>query len=223
MLQEMSNFKNFELQDVSIHLKITTYHNRVRGSTINIPVAKNNQVIMPLLGPLKVKAYIIEICDIELAKKLLVTLDNILVDFNLQHIQFKKSITVHLENEITIDCSSCQFELNEVILCLDLNHLHVCVLSEEDNQVRVFDKGNYTMVVILDYMDWIYQFKRIMSNNDPNIIGPFGVTFNEKNSDSGISAFFSSGYIESAYLPNLRHAPTLNAIMQSVQDCCDKN
>ncbi|CAG8558327.1 17470_t:CDS:2 [Dentiscutata erythropus] len=183
LFQEKSNFKNFELQDISIHLKITSYYNRVRGSTINIPVTKGNQVITSLLGPLKVKA---------------------------------KSITVHLENEIMIDCSSCQFEFDEVILCLDLNRLYVCILSEEDNQAHVFDKGNYVMVVILDYMDWMYQFKKILSNNDPNIIDPLGVAFNEKTGDSGISGFFSGRYIESAYLPDLRHAPTLNAIMQSV-------
>ncbi|CAG8810140.1 26732_t:CDS:2, partial [Dentiscutata erythropus] len=182
------NFKNFELQDISIHLKITSYHNRVQGSTINISVTKGNQVITSLLEPLKVKAYVIEIYDIDLAKKQAVTLDNILVDFNLQHIQFRKSITVHLENEIMIDCSSCQFEFDEVILYLDLNHLRVCVLSEEDNQARVFDKGNYVIVT----------------------------------GDSGIPEFFSGEYIELVYLPDLRHAPTLNAIMQSVQDCCEK-
>ncbi|CAG8812019.1 3239_t:CDS:1, partial [Dentiscutata erythropus] len=40
LFQEKSNFKNFELQDILIHLKITSYHNRVQGSTINIPVTK---------------------------------------------------------------------------------------------------------------------------------------------------------------------------------------
>ncbi|CAG8702906.1 20361_t:CDS:1 [Dentiscutata erythropus] len=222
LFQEKSNFKNFELQDILIHLKIISYHNRVQGSTINIPVTKGNQVITSLLGPLKVKAYVIEICDIDLAKKQAVTLNNILVDFNLQHIQFRKSITVHLENEIIIDCSSCQFEFDKVILCLDLNRLRVCVLSEEDNQARVFDKENYAMVVILDYMDWMYQFKKILSNNNPNIIGPLGVAFNEKTGNSGIPGFFSGGYIELVYLPDLRHASTLNAIMQFDQDCCEK-
>ncbi|CAG8750796.1 9413_t:CDS:2, partial [Gigaspora rosea] len=156
---EKSNFSNFELRNISVYLKIATYYNKQKDHTINIPVKQENQVIIPLQSPLTIRAYIIKIYDIDLAKKTSVNITNLLVDYNLQNIQFKKNATVHLQNEIIID---------------------FCVLSEEEDQARIFDKGT------------------------------LGVNFNVVKGDSGILLFLSGGYLEAAYMPNMKHGPTFN-------------
>ncbi|RIB01059.1 hypothetical protein C2G38_2232004 [Gigaspora rosea] len=142
---EKSNFSNFELRNISVYLKIATYYNKQKDHTINIPVKQENQVIIPLQSPLTIRAYIIKIYDIDLAKKTSVNITNLLVDYNLQNIQFKKNATVHLQNEIIIDCSTS-----------------------------------------------------------------LGVNFNVVKGDSGILLFLSGGYLEAAYMPNMKHGPTFN-------------
>ncbi|CAG8803986.1 21995_t:CDS:2, partial [Gigaspora rosea] len=127
------------------------------------------------------------------------------IDYNLQNIPFKKNVTVHLQNEFTED---------EMTLCMDLNKLQDCVLSEKEDQARVFDKGNYAIVMILDYMDWMYQFKKQDSKNNNAIISALG--------DSGILSFLSDGYLEAAYMPDMKHSPTFNTVFQSITDCFSK-
>ncbi|CAG8778263.1 8236_t:CDS:2, partial [Gigaspora rosea] len=126
-----------------------------------------NQVITPLQSLLTIKAYIIEICDIDLAKKTSVKITDLLVDDNLQNVQFRKYITVYLQKELIIDCSTCQFTEDEMIL--------------------------YIIVAL-------------------------GSDFNIAKGDSGIPSFLSSRYLEAAYLPDMRHGPTFNAIFQSIQE-----
>ncbi|RIB17242.1 hypothetical protein C2G38_2187873 [Gigaspora rosea] len=182
--QKKSNFSNFELRDISVHLKIATYHNKQRDYMINISVKQGNQVITPLQSPLTIRAYIIEICDIDLAKKTSVNITDLLVDYNLQNMQFKKNITVHLQNEITIDCSTCQFTEDEIALY---------------------------------YIDWMYQFKKQDSKNNNSIILALGDNFNVAKGDSEIPSFLSDGYLEAAYMPDMKHGPTFNAEKEMMQ------
>ncbi|CAG8551485.1 16016_t:CDS:2, partial [Gigaspora rosea] len=63
----------------------------------------------------------------------------------------------------------------------------------------------------------MYQFKKKDSNNNENIIVALGSNFNIAKGDSGIPSFLSGGYLEVAYMPDMRHGPTFNAIFQSIQ------
>ncbi|CAG8634064.1 25231_t:CDS:2 [Dentiscutata erythropus] len=239
MFQEMSSFKNFELQDISIYLKITTYYNRVQGNTINIPVAKSNQVIMSLLGSLKVKAYIIEICNIELAKKQDVTLNDILVDFNFQHIQFRKSITVHLENKIMINCSSGSKYITSLIesLILKIFIIKICdrdvaiqsdpsigdIILDRDIQDIQFQTelkvecGGYEFQdhEINLYLN-LNKLKVCLLENDENTIK----IFNQKNfALVGFIDYCNIGYVETSWKPDFETASSIENLFLLVQKC----
>ncbi|KAF0543589.1 hypothetical protein F8M41_003554 [Gigaspora margarita] len=85
-------FNNLELHDITIHLKLTTYHIPLRGNTHNLPTKQGNTTIMTLLSPMILHFHIVEICDLELAKKKNPILDDLLIDKNLKRIQFRESI-----------------------------------------------------------------------------------------------------------------------------------
>ncbi|CAG8800149.1 25463_t:CDS:2 [Dentiscutata erythropus] len=202
-------FNKLELHNISIHLKITTYHNSTRENTINLPTQRGNTVITPLLSPMTIQFHIVEICNPDLAKKEVVILDDILLDKDLKKIQFKNTIKSRLKETLTIECADCEFTFDEIIICFNLDKLHVCLNSAEEDEMRIFDKANFAFLMIVDYMNWMYQFKRKNTNNNDGEIYLLRENFNLLNSNSGISAFFSGGYIEYAWRPDMKDEPTL--------------
>ncbi|CAG8661527.1 6731_t:CDS:2 [Cetraspora pellucida] len=75
------------------------------------------------------------------------------MDKDLQTIEFNtKKVKLLLEDMQKIDCSLCNFSENEIIICLDLSKMQVCLLNKETNtESAVFDKRNYLFVMFLDY------------------------------------------------------------------------
>ncbi|RIB08145.1 hypothetical protein C2G38_2045403 [Gigaspora rosea] len=179
-------FNNLELHDITIHLKLTTYHATTRCNTHNLPTKQDNTVITTLLSPMTLHFHIVEICDLKLAKKENPQIDDLLVDNDLKGIQFKDSVKSRLNETLVIDCSDCQFTYDKVVMCIDLKKLCVCVSSKEEGKLRTFDKANYTLVIIVDYMDWMDQFKRKASKDDDAEIRQLGMNFN---SEKGTSVF----------------------------------
>ncbi|CAG8780069.1 9941_t:CDS:2, partial [Dentiscutata erythropus] len=64
-----------------------------------------------------------------------------------------------------------------------------------EDEMRTFDKANYAFLMIVDYIDWI---------------------------NSGIPAFFSDGYIEYAWRPDMKDGPTFNSLLSRITECCEK-
>ncbi|KAF0491977.1 hypothetical protein F8M41_021807 [Gigaspora margarita] len=79
-------FNNLELHDITIHLKLTTYHTLLRGNTHNLLTKQGNTTITTLLSPMTLHFHIVEICDLELAKKENPTLDDLLINKDLKRI-----------------------------------------------------------------------------------------------------------------------------------------
>ncbi|KAF0425159.1 hypothetical protein F8M41_006374 [Gigaspora margarita] len=93
-------FNNLELHDITIHLKLTTYHTPARGNTHNLLTKQGNTTITTLLSPMTLHFHIVEICDLELAKKENPTLDDLLIDKNLKRIQFRESVKSRLKQTL---------------------------------------------------------------------------------------------------------------------------
>ncbi|KAF0412220.1 hypothetical protein F8M41_007952 [Gigaspora margarita] len=104
-------FNNLELHDITIHLKLTMYHAPTRGNTHNLPTKQDNTTITTLLSPMMSHFHIVEICDLELAKKENLTLDDLLIDKDLKRIQFRKSVKSRLKQTLVVDCSNCQWHI----------------------------------------------------------------------------------------------------------------
>jgi hypothetical protein len=224
LFQETNDtFTNIELHDISIYLKISTYHEKRRANTVNIPTENpQNTVITTLLSPITIKFFIVEICDVDLAKKKVITLDEIIKNKDLQNLNFQDAFKVRHKKEVTITCSTCNFTEDEIFLCMDLNKLKVCLNFNQENEAKVFDKGNYAFVYFVDYMEWMYQFKRKRTNDEEEEILSLGETFNTTEGNSGIPSFFNDGYVEVAWRPDMRHGPTYNRFLQLLTDCCKK-
>ncbi|CAG8529684.1 13747_t:CDS:1 [Ambispora leptoticha] len=188
-------FKRFQLIDISIHLQIVTYHNEDKTNTIRIPTIGGNTIITPLISELIIKSYIVELCDRDLAKKKELGVDDLLIDVDLQNIQFKNNIKPIISTETVINCSTCTFTTDEIIICLDLNKMDVCLKNEEsDTESAFFEKGNYLFVMFLDYNDFMFKTKKI-SGQAPT--GSLGENLNLATGNTGIPSFIGDGSIES--------------------------
>ncbi|KAF0514606.1 hypothetical protein F8M41_017563 [Gigaspora margarita] len=88
----MYPFNNFELHDITIYLKLTMYYTPLQANMYNLLTKQDNTTITTLLSPMMLHFHIVEICDLELAKKENLTLDNLLIDKDLKRIQFRESV-----------------------------------------------------------------------------------------------------------------------------------
>ncbi|CAG8786160.1 9557_t:CDS:1, partial [Cetraspora pellucida] len=57
---------------------------------------------------------------------------DLLIDKDLQTIEFNtKKVKPLLKDVQEINCSLCNFSENEIIMCLDLSKMQVCLLNKE--------------------------------------------------------------------------------------------
>ncbi|CAG8821066.1 20437_t:CDS:1, partial [Cetraspora pellucida] len=217
-------FTRFTLHDILIHLQIITYHNRDKTRTIRIPTPAGTTIITPLISQMIIRSYILEICDRELLKKKNINffLDDLLMDKDFQNIEFNtKKVKPLLEDIQEIDCSLCNFSENEIIMCLDLSKMQVCLSTgKTDTESAVFDKGNYLFVMFLDYCNFMYNFKKNTLNVESNTYF-LGKNYDFNNGNSGIPSFTGKGYIESAWTPRLQ-GQDYQRIMAKMANCCDE-
>ncbi|CAG8720710.1 6859_t:CDS:2, partial [Gigaspora rosea] len=72
---------------------------------------------------IKLKFFIVEICDKAVAIEAELSIGDIILNSDIQNIQFREYIEPYLETEYTIECDSYEFQNHEVNLCLDLKKL----------------------------------------------------------------------------------------------------
>ncbi|CAG8786317.1 16842_t:CDS:1, partial [Racocetra fulgida] len=114
---------------------------------------------------------------------------------------------------------TCTFTTDEIIICLDLNKMDVCLKNEEsDTESAFFEKGNYLFVMFLDYNDFMFKTKKI-SGQAP--AGSLGENLNLATGNTGIPSFIGDGSIESAWLPKMQ-AHEMQRLMQKITNCCDE-
>jgi len=166
----------------------------------------------------------LQLCDKDLSKKKTenILISDLLIDQDLQNIKFDtRKVKVELETEMNIECGLCDFTEHELIMCLDLKKLNVCLKNKQSTtESSYFDKGNYLFVIFLDYMNSMYSFKKRTSQNERDSYA-LGEDHDINTLSSGIPGFMGDGYIEMAWSPHLRGVD-FNRIMAQIGDCCDK-
>ncbi|CAG8797590.1 5394_t:CDS:2, partial [Cetraspora pellucida] len=151
-----------------------------RTDVMNIQTnSTQTEVLTPVISnKLKLKFYFLEICDKEIAKQNNPSMGDIFLNRDLHNIQFREYFNPVMEFEYDIKCEGCQYELHDFVFCLDLEKIKVCQLDNDDLSVaKTFNIGKYAFVFVIDYFNWMYQFK-IKSGNDDVI--KFGETFNSE-------------------------------------------
>ena len=174
-----------------------------------------------MLSLMKLKFYIIEICDIDIARKSNPDIDEIIVDGDLQNIQFRDKITPKVKYELDIPCNGCRFEDYEVIMCMDLEKMKVCILFKNEDEPEVFDKGNYAFIMFVDYLNWMYEFKQI--DNNKTIARELGIDFELEKGNSGTPAFFNGGYVEASFMMDINNKEVLNLLFSKLEQSVNKD
>ncbi|CAG8810139.1 26731_t:CDS:2, partial [Dentiscutata erythropus] len=114
---------------------------------IQLPIEKGgNRYITPLIESLILKIFIIEICDQDVAIQTDPSIRDIILDRDIQNIQFREYITSHLETELKVECGGCEFQDHKINLYLNLNKLKVCLLENDQNDIKIFNQGNFALV-----------------------------------------------------------------------------
>ncbi|CAG8821067.1 20438_t:CDS:1, partial [Cetraspora pellucida] len=109
------NQKHIELHDIVIHMNITSYHNEDRDTTFRLETSTTeNVIITPLISNMKIKFYIIEICDQIVAEQNQPGMGDIIVDGDVQNVQFREYITPHLEYIEEISCKGCELQTHQI-------------------------------------------------------------------------------------------------------------
>ncbi|CAG8766487.1 43775_t:CDS:2 [Gigaspora margarita] len=111
--------KNLVLNDIAIQFKLTLYHNEQCETRVPLPVSENFAQnggllqITPVLNPMVLKFFIIEICDKHTAILDALAIGNIILDRNIQDIQFCEYIEPVVEAKLKIECKGCELQNHE--------------------------------------------------------------------------------------------------------------
>ncbi|CAG8558307.1 17469_t:CDS:2 [Dentiscutata erythropus] len=153
------------------YFQLTTYHNQDRERRIQLPIEKDVTI---QTDP---------------------SIRDIILDRDIQDIQFHKYIMPHLETKLKVECGGCEFQDHEINLCLNLNKLKVCLLENDQNTVKIFNQGNFALVGFVDYCNMFYKFKQ--ENGDKNFLF-FGENFSSIEARLDIPFFLHGGYVETS-------------------------
>ncbi|CAG8805109.1 8027_t:CDS:2, partial [Cetraspora pellucida] len=150
LYQTQKNFASFEyiiLHNILIYINFVILQNEDHTRTIEISTTGNkNSRITLLISSLKIKSFILQLCDKDFAHKKSsdILISDLLVDKNLRKIKFDtRKVKVELESEITVECNACDFTKHELIMCLDLKKMLVCLKNKpsEEHNLNILNVG----------------------------------------------------------------------------------
>ncbi|CAG8786318.1 16843_t:CDS:1, partial [Racocetra fulgida] len=227
LFQEIENRGDkLELHDVILTFEVTSYHRLDSTELLELPVGVDMEGddittnITPIQEDLELKFYLIEICDKEIAVQPDPGIGDILLDRDFKDIQFREYINPIMEYTEKIGCEGCMFQNHVFEFCIDFGKLKVCKLEIDENDAKTFDKGNYAFVIIMDYMDWMYKFKKTTGTNHPENLGE---TFDLDNGNCGIPLFITNLTMEFTWKPHEDFTNNITAFIEMMDKCCKKD
>jgi hypothetical protein len=116
-----------------------------------------------------------------------------------------------MEYHVTLDCNTtCALKDHVITMCrlFKKGEKQICMTSN-DNNTPIYDTGNYRLLILIDYLDWMYQL-RVVDEREDAI--SFGHTIDNNSGDSGMPAFFSGSTIEISYVPDVSSYRSIGAI-----------
>ncbi|CAG8825066.1 30312_t:CDS:2, partial [Racocetra persica] len=215
LLQEPKSFKSLNLLDFSLYIKLVSYHPSITNTTHQVA---NDLILTKLLSPFKIDIYLVRICDLETAKKKNLKIGDVLKDPNdIKRHQLKDEFDILMNYSVEISCSTdCIFNDYVIIMCRPFlkEKQKTCEILNNDNESIIYNTENYRVIMVIDYMDWMYQ-GRIKDGGDiaDNDKIELGDTFERYN--SGYPVMISGGSIEVAYHPDMTN-------INNYINCCAK-
>ncbi|CAG8850367.1 25383_t:CDS:1, partial [Racocetra persica] len=104
LLQQEKTFKSLNLLDFSLYLKLVSYHPSTIASTYPL---SNEVTLTKLLSPFKIDLYLVRICDLETAKKINLTIEDVLKQpKDIKNHQLKDNFDILLQYSVQINCST---------------------------------------------------------------------------------------------------------------------
>lgn len=207
MFQEIT-FDKIILQDIQIEIELLAYHGSNRNiklftDNLEIPTREGTETLLPLMGKMYFTAYLVLICDIDLAKKKNYTPSDFLRDpNNLTYIEPKNSVKILEKYTIEILCQEeCVFSSHRIAMCVKFaKDTKMCLLNKNvQNEDVFFNRGKFVLFTVINYLDPLFDVRR----NYPNVQNSylFGDGFNVATGTVGHSIFFRKFHIQGAYKP----------------------
>ncbi|CAG8831647.1 7134_t:CDS:1, partial [Racocetra persica] len=214
LLQQKKSFKSLNLLDFSLYLKLVSYHPSTIASTYTL---SNEITLTKLISPFKIDFYLVRVCDLETAKKKNLTIEDVLKQpRDIKNHQLKDIYDILLQYSVQINCSTeCVFNEHEIVMCKKFlkEKQKTCEISSNTGENVVYDTANYRLIIVINYLEWMYQ-ERFRADMDINNKIKLGETFEQL--DSGYPVFISGGNIEIAYHPDLTQISSIQAFSKIV-------
>ena len=189
---------NKVLSDIEVEYILYSYHGK-EPISISGKIENDNTLLLPIKGQMINKFYLVNVCDLEIAKKPKLKPEEIVIDpLYPGTTELQKYFNILAEVEFTINCETeCLFNQHNLLLCYNIpnDEKHVCIASANKNENIVFNKGGvYAIIRITSYLDFAID---IRENNDKKF--DFGYDDNLKIGSVGYSVLFREINIEAAY------------------------
>ncbi|CAG8820064.1 20886_t:CDS:1, partial [Racocetra persica] len=215
LLQEPKSFKSLNLLDFSLYLKLVSYHLSTTNATHRVA---DDLILTKLLLPFKIDLYLVRICDLKTAKKKKLKIGDVLKDpSDIKKHQLKDEFDILMNYSVEISClTDCIFNDHVIIMCRPFlkEEQKTCEISNNDNESTIYNTGNYRLIMVIDYMDWMYQSRIKAEDIEDDDKIDLRDTFERYN--TGIPVMISGGSIEVAYHPDMTDVKNIHTFSQMV-------
>jgi len=156
LLQNPEQLEYLELCDVSIQLRLVTFHTSNTVDSLPIRVNSKEFRVRALLGPLRMHFYLVRLCDVHLATKKELKINDVLLDpKNIRDHELSRNLENLMEYHVTLDCNTtCALQDHVITMCRPFKkgEKQICMTSN-DNNTPIYDTGNYRFLILIDYLD----------------------------------------------------------------------
>ena len=167
LFQEVGLSKKKVLKDFMVQCGMTVYNGKEKYEVYNED--GDLQEIVHLKGVMDSRMMLIQICDLDLARKRELMPQDIFVDVDDPYSEVREGITVLGEIKEYIDPKDHDFEDFVMSFCFSFDDMQVCVSESDDGNV-IFDKGKFALVVYRNYMQSAMEVKKLKYDlTDPEL------------------------------------------------------
>ncbi|CAG8625412.1 4970_t:CDS:2 [Cetraspora pellucida] len=219
LLQDLNKpFTSLRLLDFVAQFKLVSF-TPPNSEKIQLPGNEDNIQLTPLFSPFKINLYLVQICDEKLAKKLELTIEDVLIDpSDIKYHKFKDTVIPVLDYSVVIPCDNgCAFNDHVITMCrkFSKDEEKVCILSKETGESIIYNTANLRLILIIDYMDFLYQLnvrKKDMPYSEKIKLGE-----DATKEGTGYPVFFTDGFIEIAYTLDYQNYSSMQMMTQQLK------
>ncbi|CAG8754319.1 14208_t:CDS:2 [Cetraspora pellucida] len=189
--KENKTFTLLRLLDFLTQFKLVSFTPKTEIQ-LNIPETETQ--LIPLFSPFKINLYLVQICEEQLAKKKDLTIEDVLVDSSdLIYHKFKDTVIPIVDYSVVIPCDNGYTFNNHIItMCRRFakDEKKVCILSKGTNENIIYNTANLRLIIIINYIDYLYQLN--VRNKDMPYNDKLKLGVNPGDRGTGYPVFFTN-------------------------------